>query len=90
MHFAEVHGEPRPGRQYLCNNIRRTRDVMYLWLPSDYTIFRLHDIYLHSEDAIQIKFETFRRLFHDCETTRIRSPLSDSVCFMSFLKVVHV
>eukprot|EP00835_Amoeboradix_gromovi_P003525 NODE_236_length_13376_cov_0.329367.p2 type:complete len:388 gc:universal NODE_236_length_13376_cov_0.329367:7386-6223(-) len=77
FNFAEAHGEPRPGRQYLYKNARRTRDVTYLWLPSDYTISRLHELYWNSENAIQIKSETFRRLFHDCETIRIRSPRSD-------------
>eukprot|EP00834_Sanchytrium_tribonematis_P005852 NODE_385_length_8329_cov_0.434386.p2 type:complete len:403 gc:universal NODE_385_length_8329_cov_0.434386:5296-6504(+) len=75
--FAENHGEPRPGRQYTYKHSRRTRDMTFIWLPSDFTISKLHDIYLNSEDAIQIKFETFRRLFHDCETIRIRSPRSD-------------
>eukprot|EP00835_Amoeboradix_gromovi_P003009 NODE_185_length_15706_cov_0.275902.p9 type:complete len:135 gc:universal NODE_185_length_15706_cov_0.275902:10638-11042(+) len=56
---------------------KRTRDIVLLWLPSDLTIIKLHHIYLTTQDAITIGFETFRRLYHDRESIRIRLPRSD-------------
>eukprot|EP00834_Sanchytrium_tribonematis_P006429 NODE_471_length_7033_cov_0.382031.p1 type:complete len:574 gc:universal NODE_471_length_7033_cov_0.382031:4047-2326(-) len=77
LEFAELHGEPRPGRQYYYRQSKRICDTTYLWLPSEFTISRLHGIYNQTENAIQVHFETFRRLFHDCEMIKIRSPRSD-------------
>eukprot|EP00835_Amoeboradix_gromovi_P005457 NODE_513_length_7367_cov_0.288663.p3 type:complete len:170 gc:universal NODE_513_length_7367_cov_0.288663:6145-5636(-) len=75
--FAEIHGEQRPGRTYMYKQTKRTRDIVLLWLPSDFTINKLHHIYLTTQDAITIGFETFRRLYHDCESIRIRSGRSN-------------
>eukprot|EP00835_Amoeboradix_gromovi_P002445 NODE_139_length_17940_cov_0.254190.p2 type:complete len:571 gc:universal NODE_139_length_17940_cov_0.254190:8306-10018(+) len=77
FNFAEVHGEQRPGRTCRYKQTRRTRDIVLLWLPSDFTVIKLHHIYLSSENAINTRFETFRRLYHDCDSIRVRSPRSD-------------
>eukprot|EP00835_Amoeboradix_gromovi_P000835 NODE_31_length_32452_cov_0.352672.p15 type:complete len:243 gc:universal NODE_31_length_32452_cov_0.352672:21726-22454(+) len=69
--FADLHGEQRPGRTYRYKQAKRTRDIILLWLPSDFTIDKLHQIYLTTQNAIAIGYETFRRLYHDCDSIRI-------------------
>eukprot|EP00835_Amoeboradix_gromovi_P000126 NODE_4_length_55019_cov_0.425091.p28 type:complete len:218 gc:universal NODE_4_length_55019_cov_0.425091:26106-26759(+) len=75
--FAEIYGEQRPGRTYMYKQTKRTRDVALLRLPADFTIIKLHQIYSNSENAIAIGYETFRRLYQECDNIRIRSPRSD-------------
>eukprot|EP00834_Sanchytrium_tribonematis_P005731 NODE_367_length_8687_cov_0.577084.p2 type:complete len:288 gc:universal NODE_367_length_8687_cov_0.577084:3114-2251(-) len=78
--FAIENGEPRPGRMYTrTNHTRRVRDTSILWLPADFTIAKLHGIYIRDASTLNINVETFRKYFKLCGNIKIKSCKTD-VC----------